>query len=315
MIPSQPNILVYAPEGAEVYADWIRRSGYSSVRSASTANEARALLEGTEVLLCWKFPVGEVELPASIRWIQSMGAGVNDWLNGERLSADVTLTRIVGQFGGPIAEYFFAYLLYLAKDIPRLTAAQHSRAWDPFLTDFLTKKTIGVAGLGSIGKEVVRKARAFDMKVKGLSFTGSSADLVDHHYASVEWKSFVQDLDYLVLTLPLTPQTEGVLTRDLLLTMKPTACVVNVGRGQLIVEQDLVDVMKKGHLRAAVLDVFEQEPLPNSHPFWDMPNVIITPHLSGPSIPEEVCQFFMDNLQRYQEKAPLAGVVDRKLGY
>ncbi|WP_134702093.1 D-2-hydroxyacid dehydrogenase [Ammoniphilus sp. YIM 78166] len=315
MIPSQPNILVYAPEGAEIYADWIRKSGYSSVHSASTADEARALLDGTEILLCWKFPMDEVELPSSLKWIQSMGAGVNDWVSGERFSTDITLTRIVDQFGGPIAEYVFAYLLYLTKDIPRLTAAQKRRSWDPFLTDFLSKKTIGVAGLGSIGKEVVRKARAFDMQVKGLSVTGSSADLVDHHFTPAEWNSFVQDLDYLILTLPLTSQTEGVLNRDLLLTMKSTACVVNVGRGQLIVEQDLVDVMRKGHLRAAVLDVFENEPLLDSHPFWDMPNVYITPHLSGPSIPQEVCQFFIENLQRYSNGLPLMGVVDRTLGY
>lgn len=312
---SQPKILVYAPEGSEKYAAMIRKEGYTLVESASSVEEARHLLDGTEVLLCWKFPIDQVELPPSLRWIQSMGAGVNDWLAFAHRLEGITLTRVVGQFGRPIAEYVFSYLLYLAKDIPRLSRSQQKNAWEPFLTDFLTNKTIGIAGIGSIGQDIIRKARAFDMNVHGLSFTGSSAHLVDRHYHATEWKAFLTELDYLVLTLPLTEQTKGVLNRELLLEMKPDACLVNVGRGPVIVEQDLVEVLKEGHLRAAVLDVFEQEPLPESHPFWNLPNVYVTPHISGPSMPQDVGRFFLENLGKYQDETTLDGIVDLSKGY
>lgn len=315
MLLTQPKILIYSPDESEIYAELIRKSGYHSVYCASTPEEARRLIDGTEVLLCWKFPFQELGLPSSLRWIQSMGAGVNDWVTSSNLLGDIILTRIVGQFGSAISEYVFAYLLYLAKDIPRLVRSQEQHAWKPFLTDFLNNKTIGIAGIGSIGQEMIRKARAFDMKVYGLSYTGKSADLVDRHFTSTEWKPFVKELDYLILTLPLTEQTKGIMNRDLLFEMKSDACLVNVGRGALIQEQDLLDVLREGHLKAVVLDVFEQEPLAESHPFWDTPNVYITPHLSGPSLPEDVCRFFLENLRNYLAGECLEGRVQLKNGY
>lgn len=318
MLLSQPKILVYSPDPgeSEIYADFIRKSGYQSVHAASsTPDEACRLLEDTEVLLCWKFPIQEFKLPPSLKWIQSMGAGVNDWVTFSNLAENIQLTRIVGQFGSAISEYVFSYLLYLAKDMPRHIRSQEQHAWAPFLTDFLKNKTIGIAGIGSIGQDIIRKARAFDMKVYGLSYTGKSADLVDCHFNPSEWKAFVNELDYLILTLPLTAETKGIINRDLLLGMKSDACLVNVGRGQLIQEQDLLGVLRDGHLQAAVLDVFEQEPLVESHPFWDTPNVYVTPHLSGPSIPEDVCRFFLENLRRYLAGDPLEGRVNLKNGY
>ena len=193
--------------------------------------------------------------------------------------------------------------------------SQREQRWDPFISESLAGKTIGVAGLGSIGAEIVRKARAFDMNVHGLSVSGKQAPLVDCHFTPDEWENFVQDLDYLVLALPLTSATHHVMNRDILLAMKSKACLVNVGRGALIDEGDLLAVMQSGHLQAAILDVFETEPLPKDHAFFTMPNVYATSHLSGPSTTDGVSRFFIENVKRFLHDQPLHGLVDWKRGY
>ncbi|WP_066300170.1 D-2-hydroxyacid dehydrogenase [Bacillus sp. FJAT-29937] len=315
----QPNILAFTPDKkeAEAYADCIHNFGFTSVKAAATLEEAEKYLPQTEIILGWKFPTHILNQPiaSNVRWFQSMGAGVNDLVADKSIPDTIQLTRIVDQFGTYISEYVFTFLLHIVKDVPRLRQAQMERNWDPFISESLADKTIGVAGLGSIGTEIVRKARAFDMNVYGLSFSGSQASIVDSHFTSDQWFDFVKDLDYLVTILPLTEATHHIINEKLLLAMKPDASLVNVGRGALIDEGDLLSVMKGGHLRAAVLDVFEKEPLPNDHPFWSMPNVFVTSHLSGPSTINGVCAFFAKNIKQFMNGQPLNGLVDRKRGY
>ena len=317
MITSQPNILVYSPKQAGAYATCIRDYEFTSVKVATTPEEAERYLPDTEVILGWKFPTHLLNKPiaSSVRWYQSTGAGVNELIADTSIPENITITRIVDQFGGYISEYVFTFLLYLLKDVQRMKQSQLEHRWDPFISESLIGKTIGVAGLGSIGAEIVRKARAFDMNVDGLSFSGKHAQLVDHHYTPDEWLKFVKDLDYLVLTLPLTKSTHHVINREILQAMKSTAVLVNVGRGALIDETDLQFVMQSEHLQAAILDVFETEPLPKEHAFFSIPNVYVTSHLSGPSTTDGVSRFFVENIERYLNKQPLNGLVDRKCGY
>ncbi|WP_428910849.1 D-2-hydroxyacid dehydrogenase [Niallia sp. Krafla_26] len=314
-----PNILVFSPSQTEVdgYVESIRNQGFISVKGATTFAEAEKYLPSTEIILGWKFPTELLSEPiaASVRWFQSMGAGVNDLILDKSIPETITLTRIVNQFGTHISEYVFSFLLYIVKDGQRMQESQLNSMWDPFISDTLKGKTIGVAGLGSIGAEIVRKARAFDMSVSGLSFSGNQASLVDQHYYPDQWLEFVKDLDYLVLTLPLTNSTHHIVNKDILLGMKPNACLVNVGRGALIDEGDLITVLQSGHLQAAVLDVFEKEPLPKDHIFWSMSNVFVTSHLSGPSTVDDVSTFFIENVKRYLNEVPLHGLVDRQIGY
>ncbi|GAA4848391.1 D-2-hydroxyacid dehydrogenase [Paenibacillus vulneris] len=316
MSKRHPNILVYHHE-ADTYANFLREHGYISIQTASSKEEALSHLQGTEVILGWKFPTALLTRPeaSSVRWIQSTGAGINDLVSDPDVPESITITRITDQFGGLISEYVFAFLLYITKGLPNMLEAQKRSHWDPFKVDTLNNKIIGVAGLGSIGSEVVRKARAFDMKVHGLSFSGANAELVDEHYTAEEWPLFVKDLDYLVLTLPLTPATQYAVNKDILSLMKPEAALVNVGRGQLIAEADLVEVMRERRLQAAILDVFEQEPLDPEHPFWSLPNVYVTPHLSGQSHAADVGRFFLKNLRLYEQGERLQGIVNRERGY
>ncbi|WP_228467387.1 D-2-hydroxyacid dehydrogenase [Peribacillus sp. JNUCC41] len=315
----KPNILVFSPiqKEVEAYADCIRNTGFISVKAAKTLGEVEKYLPGTEVILGWNFPTQLLYKPmaSSVRWFQSMGAGVNDLIADKSIPKNITLTRIIDQFGAYISEYVFSFLLDIVKDGPRMKQSQMERRWDPFISDTLKGKTIGVAGLGSIGAELVRKARAFDMNVHGLSFSGKQATLVDLHFTPNQWGEFVKDLDYLVLTLPLTDSTYHILNKDHLLAMKSNAYLINVGRGALIDEGDLISVMRAGHLQGAVLDVFETEPLPKEHVFWSMPNVFVTSHLSGPSTNNEVSNFFIENLRRFLSEQPLKGLVDRNRGY
>jgi phosphoglycerate dehydrogenase-like enzyme len=317
-LSNQTKILVYIPTEAEaeLYANIVRDNGYTQVWTASTPAQVEKGLSGTEAILAWKFPVQLLSRPeaSSVKWIQSAGAGIDHLLNSSPIPEHISITRILDLYNEPIAEYVFAYLLYLKQDISRAQIAQKEKRWEPFRPELLSGKTIGIAGIGSIGKEVVKKARSFSMSVYGLSYSGKHAHLVDRHYAPSEWSAFVQELDYLVLTLPLTDQTHHTVDREILMAMKPSACLVNVGRGSLIVEEDLIDVLNSGHLQAAVLDVFENEPLPNENPLWTMPNVYVTPHMSGMNS-DGVGYFFVDNLKRYLNGEPLQGLVNPYSGY
>jgi phosphoglycerate dehydrogenase-like enzyme len=283
--------------------------------TADTYESAEEVMDQVEVLLCWRFPALLFASASRLRWVQSMGAGVEDILAAPELPRDITITRVVDQFGGPIAEYVFAELLARVRRLEELREAQRRRAWIDIESDTLAGKTIGVAGLGSIGKEIVRKARAFDMKVHGLSRTLEAASLVDQHFTPDSWSDFVRELDFPVLTLPLTRETEGVVDVNILKVMPRRTVLVNVGRGKLVVEADLILAVKTGEITGAILDVFSEEPLPPDNPLWELPGVTVTPHVSGPSTVEGVGAFFLRNLERYLRHNELIGVVDPDRGY
>jgi glyoxylate/hydroxypyruvate reductase A len=309
------RILVYHPTGAKSLCDYLAKLGVKSVWSASTAREVEVFWAQFDVLLGWDIPSPLLHSPG-LRWVQMTGAGVDQlFREPEVLPPDLLVTRIVDQFGVSIAEYVFAYVLYLTKQIDDLRKAQLKSAWQSLHLDTLAGKTIGVAGLGSIGLEVVRKARAFDMRVHGLSRTGEHAQSVDKHYFAHDWLEFVRDLDVLVIALPLTPDTRGVLSAAILEAMDDKCILVNIGRGPIIEETALMAALERRPLLRVVLDVFATEPLPPEHPFWSMPNVCVTPHLSGPSQTQRVAEFFVDNLRRYQQGQSLWGSVDLTRAY
>jgi len=309
------NILIYG-RNAERYQDALRARGITDpVFAASDPDTARTYAAEADVLLSWRFPADLYREARRLRWVQCMGAGVEDIMAAQGLPEGVVVTRIVDQFGPMLAEYVFAELLARVRRIDRVRALQAQRRWEHFIAGTLQGQTIGVAGLGSIGAEIVRKARAFDMRVYGLSRTGTAGGLVDRHFGPVHWPQFVADLDVLVLTLPLTAQTRGVVNGEVLASMKPGSVLVNVGRGGLCPEAELIAALRAGRPGGAILDVFEVEPLPEASPLWEEPGVTVTPHVSGPSLTDEVTDFFVDNLRRLRGGEALQGVVDREAGY
>jgi phosphoglycerate dehydrogenase-like enzyme len=315
-VQSQPNILIYHQLDPGEYVAWLQNHGCpGTVFGTSDSDESRPYLQHADVIVAWRFPSELFREAPCLRWVQSMGAGIDGVSDVLRLRADVVLTRILDVFSKPIAEFVFAEMLAQVRNLDRARSNQRSCLWGRFEPGSLEGKTIGVAGLGSIGMELVRKARAFDMRVFGLSRGSEHAHQVDRHFGPDEWLNFVPELDFLVLTLPLTSRTCGIVDSTILSAMSPDARLINVGRGKLVVESDLIDAIENKLIAGAILDVFEVEPLPAESPLWSLPGVIVSPHVSGITTPEGIGEFVLENVKRWTRGEPLMGVVDRVAGY
>ncbi|MCL5013082.1 MAG: D-2-hydroxyacid dehydrogenase [Firmicutes bacterium] len=276
--------------------------------------ELEVVIPAAEIIFGWRIPPHLYAQASHLKWVQSMGAGVDDLVSNPHLSPSVVVTRIVGQFGPAIAEFVFSELLAHVRHIDRLRQQQNEHRWQPFPVESLEGRHFGIAGLGSIGRDLVRKAKAFDMTVLGLSRT-PRRNVVDHWFSASQWQEFVGTLDYLVVTLPSTPETRHVVDSQVFSHMKSDAIVVNVGRGDVINQEHLTAALLMHQIRGAVLDVFETEPLPADDILWELPNVRVSPHIAGPSLDEKTAQFFLNNVRKYLDHKPLVGLVNREQHY
>ena len=310
------RVLVYSPKGAEAYAEALSNGDAGiQVTTATNRDEAARLVPDAEVLLSSNaFPVDLLERAERLRWIHVQGAGVNVWTS-HGVPTGVRLSRTTGTFGPRMAQYALTYVGVVAQGVRGLFEAQAERRWsDPDIVD-LTGRRLGVAGIGAIGASVARLARAFGMRVSGLSRNEPSGIDLDAWYPTSRLHDFLADLDFLVIVLPLTPQTRGMFDRAAFDAMPAHAWLVNVGRGPLIVEDDLLAALEHRAIGGAVLDVFDTEPLPPDHPFWDRDDVIVTPHCSGGTIVSEVVDVFLRNLEHWRSGAPLENEVDFERAY
>jgi glyoxylate/hydroxypyruvate reductase A len=316
MPPKGPvSVLVYHPDEAQAYARLIRAPrGQVRVRVAATLEAALPYVGEMEVLYTWGFPTALLPRAERLRWVQVMGAGVNAFLDTP-FPPRVVLTRVEDVFGPWMAEYTFGWLLWGAQRMEAFRTAQRLRLWEPVNPTLLRGKTLGIVGLGSIGRVIARVGRVLSMRVLGLSRSGRRVPDVDRVYRRAAFHEFLAASDFVVLVVPLTPETRGMVGESELRTMKPEAWLVNVGRGALIQQEALVRALQERWISGAVLDVFVEEPLPAEHPLWGLPNVVVTPHISGPSDPAEIAPFFNDNLRRYLTGRPLRGRVDIRRGY
>ena len=250
----------------------------------------------------------------SLKWVQAIYAGVEPLVDpAER--RDYTLTNARGVFGELMSEYVFGYLLFHEKRILERIEVQKSRQWQRSESGVLRNKTIGLLGVGSIGAHLAGTAKHFGMIVRGFTRESETSPQIDKYYHGNDLRKFVQGLDYLVSVLPRTEETNKIVDSKLLRALPSHAVFVNVGRGNAVDESALVEALTTGKLAAAVLDVFEKEPLPEDHPFWDTPNLYMTFHTSAISYPEDITRLFIDNYQLYVESKPLKYVVDFERGY
>jgi glyoxylate/hydroxypyruvate reductase A len=243
-----------------------------------------------------------------------MGAGVDRFLDAP-FPPKVVLTRVEAAFGPWMAEYTLGWLLWSAQHMEAFRAAQRARQWEPVMPTLLQGKTLGVVGLGSIGRAIGRLGRAFAMRVLGMNRSGRKIPEVERVYRRAGLRELLRASDYVVLAVPLTPETRGLIGEAELRAMRPGALLVNVGRGNLVQEDALVRALQERWIAGAVLDVFAEEPLPPAHPFWGMPNVVVTPHISGPNDPPDIAAVFNDNLRRFLAGRALRGRVDIRRGY
>lgn len=273
-------------------------------------------LQSAEILL-GRPPVDDLARAGGLRWLQLPSAGANTYVG--RISGSILLTTANGVYGVPVSEHAFSLMLCLARSIQGYVRSQALGQWDRegvFLELF--DSTCGVLGLGDIGLAVVRRARGFGMRVVATRRNSDQEpEQVDKLYGPDDLERMLSECDFVVNCLPETDATRGILNRGMLRAMKRGSVLVNIGRGSTIDESALVEALEDGHLAGAGLDVFEEEPLPADSPLWQMPNVIITPHIGGasPRGDDRIAGLFLENLRRYVGGAPLQNVVDLELGY
>lgn len=251
----------------------------------------------------------------SLDWCQSTWAGNAPLLQLNK--TDYQLTGIKDVFGKLMREYVFAYLLYYARNIPEFSRnqAQQPPQWIESPRFPLMGKTLGILGAGSIAKALVPVAASFDMNIVGLSRSGDAVDGFDQMYTPNTLIDFARRVDHVVNLMPDTPETTGMLNECFFSELTPESLFINVGRGNAIVEQALLHALDKGHLKAAILDVFQTEPLPEHHPFWHHPKIVVTAHTAAVSYPQDVAKVFVTNAKRYIANKPLLHVLDFNRGY
>jgi len=259
----------------------------------------------------------------NLRWLQQWGAGA-DWLlrYPEAVELDFVLTNVSGVHAIPISEHILAFLLAFGRGFHLAIRAQGRCEWFSYEQQKdifeLVGKTMLLVGVGAIGERTAQVAAALGMRVLGVRRDPSvDAPGVEAMFGPDQLLDLLPEADFVVLAIPHTHETEGVIGERELRAMKPTAHLINIGRGGIIQEGALIRALQEGWIAGAGLDVFETEPLPEDSPLWDMDNVIITAHYAGatPHYDERAMAIFLDNLRRYQAGEPLCNVVDKKIGY
>jgi phosphoglycerate dehydrogenase-like enzyme len=283
------------------------------IHPAGSPEEALDRIGEIEILFSWQIPDDLLKKAKSLKWFFSTAAGNENLVKNPAFpeSAILTKTTIYGEM---MAEYVFAYLLYSIRDLSNYFENQRRKIWRQVRPGRLRGKTMGLLGLGSVGKTIARCGKQFGMEVLGVKRTPGPVEHVDQVMGPGDLAKVMPRVDALVVALPLTPETFHLLGERELGLIKEGAVLFNIGRGKTIDEKALLNVLQAKKINA-VLDVFEDEPLPKESELWNLKNVIITPHVSGINIPEEICEEFVRNYDRWVKGEPLIGLVDRQKGY
>lgn len=307
-------------------------------RTCHDAEEVRgALDEDTEVLYAFHLPNDLLSRAPRLRWIQLHSAGADHLLGQPIMKSDVLITTTSGIHATPIAEYALASILAWSRRLPQMLYYQSRHEWpqgrwDIFVGQELRGATLGIVGYGSIGREIGRIGKCFGMRVvatkrsagevkdKGYRVPGTGdpeGQVLDRIYPPERLGEMLAECDFVVISLPLTPETEGLIGEVELRAMRPNAYLVNISRGEIVDEPALIKALQEGWIAGAGLDVFEKEPLPPDSPLYDLDNVILSPHVAGfsPHYDERASDLFAENLRRYLAGEELLNLVDKEMGY
>jgi glyoxylate/hydroxypyruvate reductase len=288
-----------------------------SIHCASTPAEAAPYLEETAILYGWGFPPEMLKRMRKLRWLQKMGAGVDEIIEHWPFGPDVLLTRTDGKLIAPrMAEYVLGAILDKSMRFDAARAQQQERHWAFFEVGTIRNLTVGIAGLGAIGSMIAQAVRTLGARVVGWRRSPQACTSVDELLAGDDaLPRFVGACDVIVLVLPLTKATQNLFGPDLFARCRRGAHIINVGRGGLINEDALLAAIAAGVVGHATLDVFAAEPLARDHPFWRNPHVTITPHVCGPLVPEDVVPHFLANYAAFASGHPLKNVIDLERQY
>ncbi len=277
-----------------------------------------ARLVEAEVIFGSIVPRDVVARSPKLKWVQTMNAGVNTFLDIDIMQSRVMLTNAGGVHGIPMREFVLHFMLMFAKQAPLCFQLQQEKRWQSFIPEMLHSKTCGILGLGKIGGEVGRLAKAVGMRVIALDIKRMArAKYVDVMLPPERLRELLSESDFVVIALPLTPETTGLIGEAELRAMKPTAYLINIARGQIVDDEALARALKERWIAGAGLDALSTEPLPVDSKLWELPNVILTPHVAGrsPNAKVAITNLFCENLRHYLNGEKLFNIVNKKKGY
>jgi len=316
---NQPLILVLSDESDPQLAM------LGAIRHVTGAafEDVAAAVDQAEAILHWsgsRETLRKVFLASPrVRWVHSRNAGLDNLLFPELIDSPVSLTNGSGVFSQSLGEFALAAILYFAKDFPRMLRNQRSQRWEQFDVDEIAGQTVGIVGYGDIGRAVATRARVMGMKVLALKRhpPAERDTLIDRFYQLDQLGEMLSACDYVVVAAPLTSETRHMISDAQFTAMKPSAVVINVGRGPVVDQAALVRALTARHIRGAGLDVFEHEPIPPGDPIWSLDNVLVSPHTADHTSTwlNQAMQFFIDQYGRFAKGEPLANVVNKQLGY
>ncbi len=294
----------------------------AEIRSASSETVIRAASPGADAVFGWEYDPSLLpstwDAADDLRWIQTASAGVDRLLFPALVESDVVVTNARGVFDEPIAEWVLAAILAYATELGNSVRDTVAHRWHHRTTERAEGRRLLVVGPGPIGRAAGRLARGVGMEVEAV---GTSARGAEEPFERIHGpESFLEalgDADYVLDAMPLTPRTNHAFNAKAFSAMKPSARFLNVGRGGTVDTEALVDALRTGVIAGAALDVFEEEPLPEDHPLWSLPDVIVSPHMAGDveDWEERVVEVFLDNLSRFADGRPLRNVIDKERGF
>ena len=316
----RPLVLLWIHDAAP-YRQGLARAGLDPrvevVHVPLGETPAPELLARCEAMLAFRAGAGVLARMPRLRWLQALTAGVEGWLALPDLPGELTLTCARGTHRVQMPENILGALFHLTKPYAGIALDQKERHWRRRVSATLAGSTLGILGLGVIGQELARKAAALEMRVIGTRRQPAPLPHVERVYGPAETDTVLAASDFVLLLLPATPDTRGFMNAARLKHMRPTAYLLNFGRGELVVDDDLIQAVRGKTIAGAVLDVFTTEPLPAEHPFWGTEGILVLPHIGGlhPGRDHVVAELFADNLERFLAGRPLRETVDRARGY
>jgi len=321
-VGTRPAVTVFGAWSADELPGLAVIEDEAALRFTSDAEQLPELLPGTDIMLIWDFRARVLEAlwtrAKRLQWMHWASAGVDAALFPALRDSDVVLTNARGVFDHAMAEYVLGLVLCFAKDFPHTVSSQAERRWHFRYTEMISGKTALVVGVGNIGRAIGTALQTAGMQVTGIARTPRSGDPVfgDVHGFS-DLDRCLTDADYVINITPSTPDTRGMFRADRFRLMKPAARFINVGRGDAVDQEALARALREGMIAGAALDVFDEEPLPESSPLWTLDNLIVSPHMSGDTRDSEkmLISQFVDNFRKFVRGEPLSNVVDKQKGY
>lgn len=316
---SKPVCLLWLDD-IKAYEEALARAGLADhVEVHHIGREDRPpedLVPRIDILAGWKHG-GLLGRMPKLRWIQAMTAGVEAWIDAPGLRSEVTLCNARGSHRHSMSENILGALFHLTKPYMAVALDQKESRWVRRQSPLLAGQTLGILGLGAIGQELARKAAALEMRVIGSKRTAVPFEGVERVYPGEDAAEVLRQSDFVVMLMPATPETDNFINTARLQQMKPGAWLLNFARGNQIVDADLIAAVKTGVIAGAVLDVFREEPLPATHPFWTTENILVLPHIGGGHARRGavVADIFVENLRRHLAGEPFVTGVDRARGY